>query len=98
LNTPRMTAAHVDTMDDLREAVHAFVRKGKVVGIEEGRMLRMVDAATDEATLLDYAFALLGCGIKQNGLFGQRFDQLFREAEAFRIGMAEREAQRAKAA
>ena len=61
------------------------------MSIEEGRLLRLARQAMDEATLLDYAFALLGCGLKENGVFGQRFDQLMREAEAFRAGMIERE-------
>lgn len=91
MNTPRMTSKHMDTMDELRDSVRQFVGTGKVVSIEEGRMLRLVQAASDEATMLDYAFALLGCGLKENGMFGQRFDQLFREAEAFRTGMLERE-------
>ena len=87
-NTPRMTSKHMDTMDELRDSVRQFVGKGKVVSIEEGRMLRLVQAASDEATMLDYTFALLSCGFKENGVFGQRFDQLFREAEAFRAGNA----------
>lgn len=77
-------------MDELRDSVRQFVGKGKVVSIEEGRLLRLARQAMDEATLLGYAFALLGCGLKENGVFGQRFDQLFREAEAFRAGMIER--------
>jgi len=91
MNTPRMTSKHMDTMDELRDAMAAFVARGKVVSIEEGRMLRLVQAASDEVTMLDYTFALLSCGFKENGVFGQRFDQLFREAEAFRAGMLERE-------
>ena len=90
-NMPRMTSKHMDTMDELQESVRRFVGTGKVVSIEEGRMLRLVQAASDEATMLDYTFALLSCGFKENGVFGQRFDQLFREAEAFRAGMLERE-------
>ena len=91
MNTARMTSKHMDTMDELRESIEQFVDAGKVVGIEELDLLRLARHAHDEATLLDYAFALLGCGIKENGLFGQRFDQLMREAEAFRAGMVERE-------
>ena len=91
MNTARQTAKHMDTMDELRDAMTAFVRSGKVVGIEEGNLLRLARQAYDEATLLDYAFALLGCGLKENGVFGQRFSQLMREAEAYRAGMLERE-------
>ena len=90
-NTPRMTSKHMDTMDELLDAVQRFVRSGKVVSIEEGKLLRLARAASDEAQLLDYAFAILGCGLKENGVFGQRFSQLMREAEAFRAGMIERE-------
>ena len=86
-----MTSKHMDTMDELQDSARQFVGKGKVVSIEEGRMLRLVQAASDEATMLDYTFGLLSCGFKENGVFGQRFDQLFREAEAFRAGMLERE-------
>lgn len=96
-NTSRQTARHMDTMDELRDAIRRFVRSGKVVSIEEGRMLRLVEAAYDEAQLLDYAFALLSCGLKENGVFGQRFNQLMREAESYRIGMVERDAERAMA-
>ena len=91
MNTPRMTSKHMDTMDELRESIRQFINKGKVVDIEEGRMLRLVQAASDEAAMLDYTFALLSCGFQENGVFGQRFDQLFREAEAYRVGMIERE-------
>ena len=52
-NTPRMTSKHMDTMDELRDAMAAFVARGKVVSIEEGRMLRLVQAASDEAAQLD---------------------------------------------
>ena len=45
-NTPRMTSKHMDTMDELRDSVRQFVGKGKVVSIEEGRMLRLVQAAS----------------------------------------------------
>lgn len=90
MNTPRQTAPHVETMEALGDAIRAFVRSGKVVSIQEGELLRLVRQATDEATLLDYAFALLTCGLKENGVFGQRFHQLFREAEEFRAGMVAR--------
>ncbi len=95
MNTPRMTSSHMDTMEDVRDAVHAFVRSGRVVNIEEANLLRLADAASDEATLLDYAFALLTCGFKANGMFGQRFQQLFRAAEAFRTSVQERANERA---
>ena len=90
MNVPRMTSRHMDTMDDLQESIRRFVRTGKVVSIEEGNLLRLAQAASDEAQLLDYAFALLSCGLKENGVFGQRFHQLYREAEAFRAHMADR--------
>lgn len=91
MNTPRMSAHHMDTMDELMDEMQKFVRKGKVVSIEEGTLLRLARQAHDEATLLDYAFALLGCGLKENGVFGQRFDQLFKEAEKFRADMMARQ-------
>lgn len=101
-NTSRISAMHVSTMEDLLGAMQRFVAeamKGKVVSIEEVRVLReakkemesLASAATDEAVMIDYVVALMGCTLKQNGPFGQRFDQLFREAEAFRTGMLERE-------
>ena len=90
-NTARMSAKHMDTMDELHDAMRRFVGSGKVVSIEEGRLVRLAKQAMDEAVLLDYAFALLGCGLKENGVFGQRFQQLFREAEAYRAGMLERQ-------
>lgn len=84
LNTPLMTATHMETMEDLRDAVHRFVRSAKVVDIEEARMLRQIDAAYDEAVVLHLTYSLMQCAMKENGVFGQRFHQLFREAEAYR--------------
>lgn len=81
MNTPRMTAKHLDTMDALTESIRAGHRK---------EAERLVMLATDEAQEMDYAFALSATAMKENGVFGQRYQQLYREAEAFRAGMLER--------
>lgn len=105
MNTPRISANHVSTMEDLLAAMQRFVaeaRKGKVVSLEEVRMLReaqremecVAAAAADEAVMIDYVIALMGCTLKQNGPFGQRYMQLFEEAERFRAGYLERQARR----
>lgn len=90
LNTAIMSTGHVETTEELRDAIRRFVANGKVVSLEEGRLLRMTQQVADEAMLLDYALRLLACGLKENGVWGQRYQQLFREAEAFRAGMLER--------
>lgn len=91
MNTPRLTSRHMDTMDELLGCVERCVRSGAVHDIEEAHLLRLARQATDEAQLLDYAYAFSQLALKENGVFGQRFHQLFREAEAFRIGMVERQ-------
>jgi hypothetical protein len=53
--------------------------------------LRLMDKALDEATMLDFTFRLMNCAHKENGVFGERYIQLFREAEAYRAGMLERQ-------
>jgi hypothetical protein len=91
VNTPLSTAVHVDTMEELRDRARAFVRERKVVCIEEQMWLRLMDKALDEATMLDFTFRLMNCAHKENGVFGERYIQLFREAEAYRAGMLERQ-------
>ena len=91
MNTPLMTAKHMDTAEELFESMQQFVRRGKVVNIEEQRILRLAERVMDEAVMLDLTFRLGDCAHKENGVFGQRFQQLFREAEAFRAQMLERQ-------
>lgn len=91
VNVPRMTSKHMDTMDELRACIERCVGSGIVHDIEEATLLRLARQATDEAQLLDYAYAFSAMALRENGVFGQRFHQLFREAEAFRAGMVERE-------
>lgn len=90
-NTARLTSKHMDTMDELLDSIERCVGSGVVHDIEEATLLRLARQATDEAQLLDYAYAFSAMALRENGVFGQRFHQLFREAEAFRIGMVERE-------
>ena len=77
-------------MDELQDCIAQFIRSARINSIEEARVLRLARQATDEAQLLDYAYALQMCGLKENGIWGQRFQQLAREAEAFRAQMLER--------
>ncbi len=91
MNTGRMTAHHIDTTEELLDCIRRFVGTGTVHSIEEAELLRLARRTNDEAQLLDYAYAFSQLAVKENGVFGQRFWQLFREAESFRAGMIERD-------